>query len=339
MKAKFILSKSVVLEKYNELKNMGLRVSFSYKTNPLVAEVLTITNAEFSVHSITHIKQIKDKSRVWFLPQGWAINEIKLLLDMGVNKFIVDNEHDLLLLDEIMRQSDKKISLLIRIKMKENTVYTGRYFVYGFRTARANELINEFSTKSYINDLGIHFHRKTENVGEWAFLDELKDSINCWDKIKIVNIGGGLPVKYANVKDFNIKIILNQVLELKSFLDSKNIQLMIEPGRYISAPAIKLVTEIINIADNNLFINCSVYNSFPDTLFYSLRLPVADETITGKQYLIKGNTACSLDIFRYKFFYQHEPKIGDQLVFLNAGAYNFYTDFMGLEPLETEIIE
>jgi ornithine decarboxylase len=45
-----------------------------------------------------------------------------------------------------------------------------------------------------------------------------------------------------------------------------------------------------------------------------------------------------MDLFRYRV-YLKEVKVGDQLVFLNAGAYNFTTDFCDLEKLETQVVE
>ncbi len=62
-----------------------------------------------------------------------------------------------------------------------------------------------------------------------------------------------------------------------------------------------------------------------------------NELQKGKSYVIKGITPCSLDIFRYKV-YLKDPKIGDELVFLNAGAYNFSSDFCDLEKIESKII-
>ncbi|MBT5924699.1 decarboxylase, partial [Candidatus Woesearchaeota archaeon] len=54
----------------------------------------------------------------------------------------------------------------------------------------------------------------------------------------------------------------------------------------------------------------------------------------GEPYVIKGITPCSLDLFRYRV-YLNEPKVGDKITFLNAGAYNFSTEFCDLEKLET----
>ena len=62
------------------------------------------------------------------------------------------------------------------------------------------------------------------------------------------------------------------------------------------------------------------------------------EETEGDFYLIKGNSPTRDDIFRYKVKLKN-PKPGDKLTFLNAGAYNYTTDFFGYKKLETVIIE
>jgi ornithine decarboxylase len=62
------------------------------------------------------------------------------------------------------------------------------------------------------------------------------------------------------------------------------------------------------------------------------------ENEDGIFFLIKGNSPTRDDIFRYKVKLDN-PKIGDKIIFLNAGAYNYTTDFFGYKKLKTEIKE
>lgn len=112
---------------------------------------------------------------------------------------------------------------------------------------------------------------------------------------------------------------------------------MIEPGRFIAAPAGKLITKIVNIYENNIVVNASVYNSDMDALIVPVKLLVENEG-KGNAYVIKGITPCSLDLFRYKVYLEN-PCVGDELVFLNAGAYNFASDFCDLGKVESEVVE
>ena len=66
-KAKFVLSKSKVLEQYDKVKNAADIVSYSSKTNPDVTKILEKeTDCLFSVHSANELKNIDDKSRGYF---------------------------------------------------------------------------------------------------------------------------------------------------------------------------------------------------------------------------------------------------------------------------------
>lgn len=333
MNARFILNRNKVIEQYNLVKEFG-EVSYSLKTNPEVGKVLEEeTECRFSVHSLKDLENIKDKKRIWFFLQGNDKEELKKLFDFGVNNFVVDNINDL----NLLLQFEKKINLLLRMKLKENTIHTGKHFVFGFCSSKINELVPELRKDKNIGKLGIHFHRKTQNVSEWDLKEELIDSIKDFSLIDMVNIGGGIPYEYKNFRNEVLNSIFNKIKELKEFLDDKKIKMIIEPGRFIAAPSVKLEAEIINIYENNIIINCSVYNSAMDSFISHIRLLVEGELEKGKNYTIKGCTPDSLDIFRYSVFLNN-PKIGDKIVFLNAGAYNFSTEFCNLEKLETVII-
>jgi ornithine decarboxylase len=128
--ARFILSKSKVIEKYNEVKKLADVVSYSYKTNFDVGKILEKeTLCMFSVYSIESLSKIKNPERVWFFAQAWNDKELDLLFDRAVNKFIVDNETDLYVLLNYIQKKNKRINLLLRMKLKEHTIHTGKHYV------------------------------------------------------------------------------------------------------------------------------------------------------------------------------------------------------------------
>ena len=150
------------------------------------------------------------------------------------------------------------------------------------------------------------------------------------ERIDIINLGGGLPIKYKNV---NIDVHPYIFKKIKEAIDWFGKEVYIEPGRFICGPAVKLETEIIQVYDNNIVVNCSIYNCALDTVLTNTKLLVEGEG-EGEWYLIKGNSPTRDDIFRYRVRLKN-PKVGDKLVFLNAGAYNYSTDFCGFKKLET----
>jgi ornithine decarboxylase len=340
MKARFVLSKSKLLEQYNIVKNISDGVSYSIKTNPFVGKILEEnTDSLFSIHFINSLNTIKDKKRIWFIGQCLDKSILDTVFEKGVRSFIVDNETDLNSVLDYIDKNKYKINLLLRMRMKEYTVKTGKYYVFGMYTRQINNLIPELRKNSNIDKLGIHFHRKTQNISEWSLKDELSESLEdkTLNNIDIVNIGGGIPVKYKNY-DINLTYTFEKIRELKEWLNKQKIKMIIEPGRFIAAPCIKLEAEMKAIHDNTIIINCSVYNSAMDTFIAHTRLLVENEKESGKAYTIKGCTPDSMDVFRYRVFLDN-PKVGDKIVFINAGAYTFSTDFCNMEKLETVVVD
>ncbi len=326
--AKFILDSKKVIEQVNSLKSLG-EVWYNLKTNTEVGKILeNQTKTKLVATGFNNLKRISDKKRSVVLLQGETKEQIKDMLQLGVNSFIIDNEQDL---NKLQKLTDTA-NIFLRIKFKEHSVYTGKYFVYGFDWRRAVELV-----KIIKGNVGIHFHRKTQNVGEWSLVDDLKPIVKELEGlVDCINIGGGLPSTYQNSSP-NIKPIFEKIKKLKDFLSERNMKLILEPGRFIAAPSVKLETNVLLAYNKNLVVDASIFNAYMDSFLFNMRLPVEGETKSGFQYLIKGKSPDSLDIFRYKVFFNKEKKEGDKITFLNAGAYNFHTDFSDLERIKTII--
>lgn len=229
------------------------------------------------------------------------------------------------------------------MKFQEHRIGTGKYFVYGMPSKKINEIIAEIKNNPLINQLGIHIHRKSQNTSEWEIEEELKDSLTkeTLERINTLNLGGGLPTKYRSYTSEILPYIFKKITNTKTFLDKHNIQTIIEPGRFLAAHCIKLKTQIIQIQNKNLIINTTIYNCALDNILTGTKMLIENEipdNQKGQYYLIKGNSPTRDDIFRYKIKLQN-PKVGDTITFLNAGAYNYTTDFFGYKKLGTEIVD
>jgi len=205
---------------------------------------------------------------------------------------------------------------------------------------KINKIISSIKNNSLIQKLGIHLHRKSQNTSEWEIIEEIKDSLSeeTLKRINFINLGGGLPVEYRNYPLENQKYIFKKLAETINFLKKYNIKTIIEPGRFIAAPATKLITEIIQLSDKNIILNTTIYNCALDTIIGQHKMLVENELATGEDYLIKGNSPTRDDIFRYRVKLKN-PKVGNKITFLNAGAYNYTTDFFGYKKLKTIIID
>jgi len=341
---RFEISKRKVLEKFDEVRELADFVSYSSKTNPTITKILEKErDCFFSIHSIYELKNIEDFTRVIFLAQGWDFREIDYLFKKGIRFFVVDNEKDLGILKNYLKQQNTKINLFLRLRLKENTLRTEKYFVFGFNSNFIEKEILELKKHPQIQKIGIHFHRKTQNLSEWNLKKEIEDVLHkkTLEQIDYLVLGGGLPSIYANT---NIKIfdgIFKKIKTFNEWLNEFKIKTIIEPGRYIAAPSGRLISHIKTMYDQNILVDVSVYNSDLDALIVPIKLLIKGEVEKGKgkPYVIKGSTPCSMDLFRYRVYLSKEPQVGEELIFLNAGAYNFTSNFCDLPMLEQVVVE
>lgn len=335
--ARFILSRRTALRQYQLAREHCDALAYSYKTNPMLWEVLRETDSLVGVSSLGSMERIAEGSRVVYYLQGEREDEVKRLLKSGVRWFIVDNEPEL---RRLLASLDERINLLLRVKMREHTIYTGKHFVYGIDWRRAKELLSEVRSDPKIEGLGIHFHRKTQNVGEWSLVEDVSEALgDAMSSIDWVNIGGGIPVSYANSKP-DLNTVFKEIDELRDYLRAEGVKLMMEPGRFIAAPSVVLEAEVLNVYEGNAVLDCSIFNAYIDTYLLNVRLPILEEVEGGGyRYLLKGRSPDSLDIFRYSVYLDRELKPGDKVIFLNAGAYNFHTEFNDMPKLRTDIVE
>jgi ornithine decarboxylase len=338
---KFLLSKKILKEQVKLLTNLGLKVSYSYKTNREIGNVLQkiCPEVDFSIHAREEIDMIEDKSKISFFTQAESVEDLKKILKTGIKDFVVDNEIDLKRILEAAEGT--KINLSLRMKFQEHRVGSGKYFVYGMPSRRVNKIVSEIKNNKSIENLGIHIHRKSQNTSEWEIKEELEDSLSeeTLKMINFVNFGGGLPTKYraytTNVQPY----IFQKLTNAKEFLEGHKIETIIEPGRFLAATPIRLEAGIIQIQGSNIIINTTIYNCALDNVLTGTKMLVEGELTDeeGEFYLIKGNSPTRDDIFRYKVKLKN-PKIGDNITFLNAGAYNYTTDFFGYKKIPTEIV-
>lgn len=342
VKPKFIISKKKIFNSIDKLKKIVDEVSYSWKTNIQVGEILNEKNeCFFSIHSINELEQVKNKSKIWYF--AFALNEEDL--DILINKykqknFVLDNSDDLEILLNYINKNNVKVNVLLRMKLRENSLQTGKHYQFGMRVDLVKELLKRLKKEKLVEKIGVHFHRKTQNVSEWSLKEDVADILG-EEYLKMIdhmNLGGGLPGKYKNTNDESENAIFNKLEKLVEYLHKFDINVIIEPGRFVASSAVKLNAQIIKIIDNTIFLNCSIFNGSLDTVVANVKLLVENELESGNRYTLKGSTPDSCDILRYSI-YLDNPQEGDIITFLNCGAYTYQTNFCALEKIEFEIVD
>ncbi len=289
--------------------------------------------------------------KVCFHGNNKTVDEIKLALDTGVGRFIVDNENELDTISRLSKEKGVVANVMFRIKPgidahTHDFVRTGQIdskFGVALETGEAIEIVKKAIKTENVKYCGIHCHIasqvfEAEPFCEAAevmmnFIKEIKDA--CGVETDELNLGGGFGVAYTD-KDTPIEYdkymdAVSKVIHKKSEeLGVKLPFIFMEPGRSIVASAgitlytVGNVKEIPNIrtyvsvdggmADNPRYIMYQAEYTFE--IANKVNMPKT-ETVT-----VAGKCCESGDLLGEHIKLQ-KAEAGDILAVLTTGAYNY----------------
>ena len=337
----FEISEQDVVDQYRYADQLVDQVYYSAKTNYDIVPILQDhTDAGFSIHFEDALTRTEEDNNIIYHASSVTEDKLSRLLTHGVDTIAVDNSADLDILESWLDTGPDRINVFLRLQRRENTVETGKHYAYGMKSQQVNEALMRLNDYNAVGQLGVHVHRKTQNVAEWRLREELSDVLSdeAQQIIDVLNAGGGIPVQYHNYQRDVKPAIEKRFDDLREWTEEINASLVIEPGRIIAGPPGDLKATITNVYDDTVVVDASVYNAAMDTFVTNTRLAIQEETETGSPYTVKGCTPDSLDILRYKARLD-DPKRGDVLTFENATAYNYSSDFCDLPTPKTVVKE
>jgi len=165
----------------------------------------------------------------------------------------------------------------------------------------------------------------------------LKEAESRGHRIKILDIGGGFPVRYnSKVKAF--KTLAKKLNTEIDRLFPKDIEILAEPGRFMVANAATLVTKIIGKAVRDqktcYYLDDGVYHTFSGIVFDHCAYPLKSfKEGEEKVCAVFGPTCDAFDTISVAEELP-ELEIGDYLYAENIGAYSIAssTYFNGFPP-------
>ena len=226
---------------------------------------------------------------------------------------------------------------------------------FGCKQEMASELLIQAKELGLV-PYGISFHVGSQQTLTGSYDEALKTCAAICDDVKTsgialqcIDLGGGFPVQYRH--NTPIESIDAYGKEIKASIDhylSEHPQLtfIMEPGRYISATAGVLQTEVIlvsyNKEDNHkrwIYLDIGKYSGLAET--EAIEYPIITEK-DGEpvgRVVLAGPTCDSTDIIYEVADYQLPLSLecGDKLYFLGTGAYTTtYASigFNGFPPLK-----
>lgn len=209
-------------------------------------ELYTALKANFSVKQIS------------FHGNNKSLAEIEMAVKNHVGKIIIDNFHEIKLLDQVLREQNTKIDVMLRLTPGisahtheyDQTGQVDSKFGFDLESGQADLALEQVLANSRMNLVGIHAHIGSQifelNGFEMA-AKKLMEVAENWRSqygytAKIINVGGGFGIKYVAAdhplkpEEF-VKAIVKTIKQEAKAASFPIPEIDIEPGRSIVGPA------------------------------------------------------------------------------------------------------
>ena len=278
-------------------------------------------------------------TRIVFAGVGKTREEIRYALETDILMFNVESSAELRTIDEVAAEMGRRARVALRIN-PDIDPKTHPYISTGLKRSKfgisADRAVDEFKLASslpHIEVVGVHKHIGSQLTDVAPFVEALKKILLLVEVLKshgtdirYINIGGGLGITYSDERPPKPQDLAEAISPLVQ--DLKCVLIM-EPGRVIVGNAGVLVTRvlymkqaetkrfvIVDAAMNDL-IRPSLYGAYHE--IRPVREVPGAKTITAD---VVG-PVCESGDFLAKEREMPEPRPGDLLAVMSAGAYGF----------------
>ena len=310
--------------------NLGSVDKFYYaiKANNNLEVLKCIYNNNFgfecvSIDEVRFVRKHFVDADILFTPNYCKASEYEIAYNFDCD-VIVDNYEVIESNADIFR--DKEIGIRLDLNLGDGhdhkVVTEGSNSKFGMSINDINKIIDLCGILK-IKIIGLHSHRGSDinNINSWlqAFEVMSKLSETEFDDIKWINLGGGLGTKLKE-EDFTS---LNNILDFKK----KNINIWMEPGRYLVSESGVLLSKVNQIRTKNTkniigvstgmnsLIRPALYDAYHNIFNIS---KISNKY--NKNYDIVGPICESGDVLGKNRLFP-ETEVGDIILIENAGAY------------------
>jgi ornithine decarboxylase len=343
-----ILSLDSVRKQYATLKRLLPRVKHHYALKPLphpeVVRALKEMDGYFDLATNGEVDIMRqggiDPARCIHSHPIKRPSDVQYALDYGVDRFVFENEYELMKL----AQFKDRMKLLMRLSFPNKEAQCDLSAKFGVMPDHAFDLLQKAVTAGF-HVVGLSFHvgsqMKTpaKHIEAITFASELVARARSAgiDTLKILDLGGGWPVTYTEptmpIEDF--------VAPIREAIDDlfPDFEIYSEPGRFIAGPSVTSFSSVIgkNVRNGQMlyYLDDGLYNSYSGILFdhgsyliFALK-ELENPEVKREHATLGGPTCDSIDIM-YRDIPMPHMELGDILVSPVMGAYagaSHATDF------------
>ena len=199
-----------------------------------------------------------DMKRAYFHGNNKTREELQYALEVGVGTIVIDNDYEYEMINEIVRESENTVDVLLRINTGIDA-HTHEYiktakddskFGYAAYDETIYDLIADINNQSNLNFVGFHSHIGSQIFEKTSFFEAVKVVMEFTKKVQerlgltisVLNLGGGFGVYYTEEdRPFELAEFLREYIEVVE-RESDNFGLdltkvVIEPGRSLTCNA------------------------------------------------------------------------------------------------------
>jgi len=343
----YIYSKNHFIKQYqnfeNAFSNLNHKIFYAMKSNFNLSVINTFVKLGSGIDANSEgelfraLKAGADPSKIILTSVGKTKNEIKLGLEHNVLMIKAESEEEIELINIIAQKMNKTAKVAIRVNPDVDAkthpyISTGLSSnKFGIDSKSALRIYKSRNKYSNIQFTGIDMHIGSQITSIDPFceavekLSELYFEIeNDGLKLEHFDVGGGIGVTYNNEQSFTITDFAERTIPLFKKL---NCEIIFEPGRFLTANAGILVTEVLYTkknGDKNFIIVDGAMNDLLRPSIYEAyhHIQLIQKSENSKNIIadVVGPVCESGDYFA-RDRELSESKSGEYLAIMSAGAY------------------
>ncbi len=299
---------------------------------------IALVRTMFPAATIHYMHPIKARAAI---REAWARHEVR--------DFVLDSTDELakILAETAATGIAGALGLVVRLALPKGEAVLDLSGKFGAEPAAAAALLR--AARPHAARLGIAFHVGSQCLEPLSWRRAMDIAAEVIDAagvpIEIVDVGGGFPVAYPDVK---VPALGAFMAEIEDGFERMNLvqgdagapRLWAEPGRALVAAGGSVVVQVQARRDAMLYVNDGVYGSLADAGALGFRYPArlirpdgAAPSTTLRGFGFFGPTCDSADVMRGPFFLPEDVAEGDWIEIFQLGAYGacLRTGFNGFD--------
>ncbi|WP_082468258.1 type III PLP-dependent enzyme [Leifsonia sp. Leaf264] len=333
------------------------RIHFATKALPHPAVIRTIaaTGASFEVASRGEIALLRengvDLSGTLHTHPIRTRSDIGDAYGCGIRRFVVDNPGELSKIAELPHDVD----VLVRLSFPNPDAGCDLSAKFGATERQAAALVGD-AIRHGVRVAGFSFHVGSQTTSVAPFEHAIQRSTRLMDELEarfglrfhVIDLGGGFPIGYDEAVPELAALATG--IRTAIAVGGRNDTVLLEPGRFVTATAMTLVTRVVGSSDRVdgrwHYLDDGLYGSYSNVLtegVHPLVFAASELTTTpdaaSERVTLAGPTCDSVDVIARGI---DLPVLGegDLLVSPMMGAYTSVTasGFNGLEPTRIHVI-